>query len=68
MGKGDRKTRKGKIIKGTYGVRRPRKSNRPVVETTVKAKAKSAKPKAKAKPKTKAKVKKEAEATSPDES
>jgi len=25
MGKGDRKTRRGKIIKGTYGVRRPRK-------------------------------------------
>ena len=25
MGKGDRKTRRGKIIKGSYGVRRPRK-------------------------------------------
>ncbi len=27
MGKGDRKTRKGKIVKGTYGVSRPRPSN-----------------------------------------
>jgi ribosomal small subunit protein bTHX len=26
MGKGDRKTRRGKIIKGTYGVSRPKKS------------------------------------------
>lgn len=25
MGKGDRKTRRGKIIKGSYGVSRPRK-------------------------------------------
>ena len=25
MGKGDRKTKKGKIIKGTFGVRRPKK-------------------------------------------
>lgn len=25
MGKGDRKTKKGKITKGTYGVNRPRK-------------------------------------------
>jgi 30S ribosomal protein S31 len=24
MGKGDKKTRRGKIINGTYGVRRPR--------------------------------------------
>ena len=27
MGKGDIKTKKGKITKGTYGVRRPKKSN-----------------------------------------
>lgn len=27
MGKGDKKTRKGKIVRGTYGVSRPRKSN-----------------------------------------
>lgn len=25
MGKGDIKTKRGKIVKGTYGVRRPRK-------------------------------------------
>jgi 30S ribosomal protein S31 len=27
MGKGDKKSRKGKITKGTYGNRRPRKAN-----------------------------------------
>jgi ribosomal small subunit protein bTHX len=26
MGKGDRKTRRGKIVKGTYGVSRPKKT------------------------------------------
>ncbi len=25
MGKGDRKTKRGKILKGTFGVRRPKK-------------------------------------------
>jgi 30S ribosomal protein S31 len=25
MGKGDKKTKRGKIVKGTYGVNRPRK-------------------------------------------
>lgn len=28
MGKGDRKTRRGKIALGTYGVRRPRKKKK----------------------------------------
>ncbi|RDV14069.1 30S ribosomal protein THX [Pontibacter diazotrophicus] len=28
MGKGDKKSRKGKITKGTYGNRRPRKANK----------------------------------------
>ncbi|MDG1023878.1 MAG: 30S ribosomal protein THX [Flavobacteriaceae bacterium] len=28
MGKGDRKTRKGKINKGSYGVRRPRNKSK----------------------------------------
>jgi 30S ribosomal protein S31 len=28
MGKGDKKTKKGKIVKGSYGVRRPRKSQK----------------------------------------
>lgn len=39
MGKGDIKTKKGKIAKGTFGVRRPRKSAPSYVP--------SAKPKAK---------------------
>jgi 30S ribosomal protein S31 len=26
MGKGDKKTKRGKIVKGTYGANRPRKS------------------------------------------
>ena len=30
MGKGDRKTKKGKIIKGTYGNSRPRKASQKV--------------------------------------
>ena len=28
MGKGDIRTRRGKIIRGTYGVRRPKKSKK----------------------------------------
>ncbi|MCH1431245.1 MAG: 30S ribosomal protein THX [Flavobacteriaceae bacterium] len=28
MGKGDKKTRRGKIIKGSYGVRRTRKNSK----------------------------------------
>jgi 30S ribosomal protein S31 len=32
MGKGDKKSRKGKIVKGTYGNRRPRKANKPKTE------------------------------------
>jgi 30S ribosomal protein S31 len=33
MGKGDKKTRRGKIILGSYGVRRPRKKNdKPVMK------------------------------------
>lgn len=27
MGKGDKKTKRGKIWRGTYGVRRPKRSN-----------------------------------------
>ncbi len=62
MGKGDKKTRRGKITMGTFGVRRPRKRNKPVVVVTAKKKTKApAKPKiaAKAKPKTAAKTKAE---------
>jgi 30S ribosomal protein S31 len=29
MGKGDRKSRRGKIFRGTYGKRRPRKKKTP---------------------------------------
>ena len=41
MGKGDKKTRRGKIILGTYGVRRPRKKTdkpeiKPVKQVMVK--------------------------------
>ena len=50
MGKGDKKTRRGKIVNGSYGVRRPKKKNAIVVVAK--------KPKAKAKPKTAAKAKK----------
>ncbi len=59
MGKGDKKTRRGKITMGTFGVRRPRKRNKPVVVVAVKKKAKpktTAKPKAAAKPKAKTKA------------
>jgi len=27
MGKGDKKTKRGKLVKGSYGVSRPRKEN-----------------------------------------
>lgn len=30
MGKGDRKTRRGKIIKGSNGVRRPKKKSKKI--------------------------------------
>lgn len=30
MGKGDKKTRRGKIAMGTYGARRPRSANKKV--------------------------------------
>lgn len=36
MGKGDKKSRRGKIVNGSYGVRRPRKiKKRPTVEEKV---------------------------------
>lgn len=43
MGKGDKKSKRGKIIKGSYGVRRPRKKTAVIV-----LKKKTAKPKPKA--------------------
>ena len=35
MGKGDKKTRRGKINRGTFGVRRPRIKKKPSVETKI---------------------------------
>ncbi len=37
MGKGDKKSRKGKITMGSYGVSRPRKKTKAVASTTPKA-------------------------------
>jgi 30S ribosomal protein S31 len=49
MGKGDKKTKRGKIILGSYGVRRPRKQNaRPVIVKEPEV-VEVAKPKARAK-------------------
>ncbi|WP_242082276.1 30S ribosomal protein THX [Aestuariivivens sediminis] len=35
MGKGDKKTKRGKIHRGTFGVRRPRIKKKPSVETKI---------------------------------
>ena len=35
MGKGDKKTKRGKINRGTHGVRRPRVKKRRSVETKI---------------------------------
>ncbi len=48
MGKGDRRTRRGKITKGTFGVRRLHKKPKPIV-----AKKAGSKPKKKAEKKKK---------------
>lgn len=48
MGKGDKKTRRGKITIGTYGVRRPRKKVKSIVvaeKSKKKTTAKKAAPK-----------------------
>ncbi len=46
MGKGDKKTRRGKIILGTYGVRRRRKKeNKPEIKQVVVVKGKEPKDK-----------------------
>ena len=39
MGKGDKKSRKGKIAMGSYGVTRPRKKSKSVASSTKKAAA-----------------------------
>jgi 30S ribosomal protein S31 len=61
MGKGDKKSRRGKIILGSYGVRRPRSSKSQVIikaelapaEKVVKVKKVADKPAANPKPKAK---------------
>ena len=51
MGKGDKKTKRGKIIKGTFGNSRPRKvKKRVVAETKSKAKAQKKAPSRKTRP------------------
>ena len=45
MGRGDKKTKKGKIFKGSYGVVRARKNSSPI-SVTVKKKTKTTKKKA----------------------
>lgn len=35
MGKGDKKTKRGKINRGTFGVRRPRVKKKPSIETKI---------------------------------
>ena len=61
MGKGDKKTRRGKITMGTFGVRRPRKKTKLFVivkkKATTTAKATKDNPKTATKAKPKAAVK-----------
>lgn len=45
MGKGDKKTRRGKIFSGSYGARRPGKKRKPDFKSPVKKKAAGAKSK-----------------------
>ena len=59
MGKGDRKSRKGKIFMGTYGVTRPRKTSE-VIVIPVKKKAELKKEEVATKAVTKKKTKKTA--------
>jgi 30S ribosomal protein S31 len=37
MGKGDKKTKRGKIVNGSYGVRRKRKVSTPIIKKADKA-------------------------------
>lgn len=57
MGKGDKKTKRGKIVIGSYGKRRPRKDKPTIATTASKPKtAVKAEPKAKVEHKAKAKT------------
>ena len=60
MGKGDLKSRRGKLVNGSYGVRRRREKNQPVPMTAVKKVEKVEKAPAAAKPKAAPRKKKEA--------
>lgn len=51
MGKGDKKTRRGKVTAGSYGKTRPRKSVTAKVAAPKEVEAKAEKPKKAAKPK-----------------
>lgn len=51
MGKGDKKTRRGKVTAGSYGKTRPRKSGTSKVAAPKEVEAKAEKPKKAAKPK-----------------
>lgn len=48
MGKGDKKSRRGKIHIGSYGVRRSRKPGKPSIQAVSKVEEPAKKPKAKA--------------------
>lgn len=62
MGKGDKRSKKGKIAIGSYGVRRPRPSAKAAVAAPVASEKKKAKPAPKAeKPAAKKVTKKKAE-------
>jgi ribosomal small subunit protein bTHX len=63
MGKGDKRSKKGKIAIGSYGVRRPRPSHlaKAIAASEPKAKKEKAAPKAAAKPAAKKPAKKKTE-------
>ena len=55
MGRGDRKSRKGKIFRGSYGVSRPRKTETVIINPTKKKEVKKEEPTTKKKATTKKK-------------
>ncbi len=64
MGKGDQKSRRGKITAGSYGKRRPRKAGKSATTVaTMEKPVKEAKPKAAPKPKAEKPVEAKAEKT-----
>lgn len=66
MGKGDKKTRRGKIIIGSNGVRRPANKKKAYVAPEMVAKLKKTAEKPKSETKPKAKVAETAPATGPE--